>query len=139
VGILGRIMGPGCAEAADTGPRCPIPTPPQTCLRSSKPSWADQVEEEGEDGECVYAVAPDRLVTAPAESPLPAPGHPPGANLLPTPLSSFQVPVPGGSGNSLVPAFVLAPGWLCGLSPSFMRGVFPLLSLLEATTPVLCP
>lgn len=27
------------------------PSPPQTCLCSSKPSWADQVEEEGEDGE----------------------------------------------------------------------------------------
>lgn len=29
------------------------PYPRQTCARSSKPSWADQVEEEGEDDKCV--------------------------------------------------------------------------------------
>ncbi|KAB0400214.1 hypothetical protein E2I00_009502, partial [Balaenoptera physalus] len=53
LGVLGGIMKPGCAEAAGAGPRLTQPSSWQTCPRSSKPSWADQVEEEGEDDKCV--------------------------------------------------------------------------------------
>ncbi|XP_024601794.1 eukaryotic translation initiation factor 3 subunit G isoform X1 [Neophocaena asiaeorientalis asiaeorientalis] len=53
LGVLGGIMDPGCAEAAGAGPRLTQPSSWPTCPRSSKPSWADQVEEEGEDDKCV--------------------------------------------------------------------------------------
>lgn len=64
-------MGGGCGSQASLTL--------QTCPRSSKPSWADQVEEEVEDGE--YAWSPRVTAASPSPSPAAAacsgPGPPP--------------------------------------------------------------
>lgn len=76
------------------------PSPPQTCLCSSKPSWADQVEEEGEDGE--YAGSSQvTAASSPDRSLPPAPTLAPPSN----PASAFTAlcPAPSSLRASLSP------------------------------------
>lgn len=51
--MRGQLWVYGGLGGAGTGTRSPI-----SCPRSSKPSWADQVEEEGEDGESLCGPLP---------------------------------------------------------------------------------
>lgn len=98
LGVLGGIIESGCAEAAGAGPRLIQPSSWPTCPRSSKPSWADQVEEEGEDGES--ALSPPITTASPPgrhcclfQSPTLAPPSDPAS-----PLTASPCPAPSLSG-----------------------------------------
>ena len=99
LGVLAGIMKPGCAEAAGAGPRLTQPSSWQTCPRSSKPSWADQVEEEGEDGES--ALSPRITTASPPgrhcclfQSPTLAPPSDPASPLTASPCPAPSLPGP---------------------------------------------